>query len=97
MLRLAGGSLALDEVRGFLSLRSRRNKQPRIRLEPCNPGLEIGGRVFESLLLDSRDAAEHGGGHLRDELFFRVGFRAKGSRVVEVLPVQTLRVPRAVG
>ena len=35
--------LALDKVGGFLGLRSSGNKQARIRLEPCNPRLEIGG------------------------------------------------------
>src|SRR5260370_1340813 len=56
-------------------------------LEPCNPRLEIGGGVFKRFLLDSGDAAEHGSGHLRDELLFRVGFRTKGNRIVEILPM----------
>src|SRR5208283_468279 len=76
--------LALDKVGGFLRLRSGGNQQARIRFEPRNPRLEIRCGVFKSLLLDSRDAAQHGGSHFGDELLFRIGFRAKGNRVLEV-------------
>ena len=89
-------NFALDEIGGFLGLRSGGDKQPRIGLDPCNPRLEIGGGVFNRLLFDSRNAAQHGSGHLRDEFLFRVGFRAKMSRVIKVLPVQALWVSTAV-
>ena len=36
-------NFALDKVGGLLGLRRGGNQQPRIRLEPCNPRVEIGG------------------------------------------------------
>src|SRR5208283_5445095 len=93
---LMRGGFALNKVRGLLCLRRSGNKQPRIGLEPCNPRLEIGRGVFKSLLLDSCDAAQHGGGHLRDEFLLRVGFRPEMRWIIEVLPVQALCVSCAV-
>src|SRR5208283_3894409 len=93
---LMRGGFALNKVRGLLCLRRSGNKQPRIGLEPCNPRLEICRGVFKSLLLDSCDAAQHGGGHLCNQFLLRVGFRTKMGRVIEVLPMQALWVSSAV-
>src|SRR5260370_41957901 len=42
---------ALDKVGGFLCLRRGGNKQPRVRLEPGNPRLEISSGDINRLLL----------------------------------------------
>jgi hypothetical protein len=57
-----------------------------------NLRLEIGGGVFKSLLLDSRDAHNMAAviSAMSSSFLFRVGFRAKGNRFVEVASVQTL-------
>ena len=57
-----------------------------------NPRLEIGRGVFKSLLLDSRDAHNMAAvsSAMSSSFLFRVGFRAKGNRFVEVVSVPTL-------